>query len=566
MNLSRPLTHPLVLALLLTLANAVKPAVIDDTAYLLFARHLSQHPLDPYGFDLFWYLEPLPAMMIILPPVVPYWLAAGVTLFGENLLLLKFWLFPFAAILAYAARFLVRRFVRQELPLATALLVLGPGVLPYFNFMLDVPAIAFQLAAVALCVRGTDRDRNRWALVLAGVCLALALQTKYSVLGLPAVLLAVAFLRRASVAGLVPVGVGLALFAGWEFYLISQYGQSHFLYHLTRKGGESGGVIGFISQKTPLILPLFAYLGATAGWVGVFGLARVVSPRVLRAVVALLVVLALVIAFVPGRWTLISSKPPSQDPTGLADIYFRAVGGLAFVVGVRFAAITAFRSWGVVLRRSWESRFLLAWFLLELGAYFAVTPFPAGRRVLGVTAVLTLIALRLGTRLARIEPRMKAASWVLALGLLSGVAVAAIDTWDALPERELPRRAADVTRERGWTGTGYFVGHWGYQYYAEQAGMRILVPGRTVLQPGDWLVLPVNPDGRDFYRPNGADIILNPNAVEPAVTLVWDDIVAAQTIPNLYAGRTPILGITHPRLAVTVYRVTAMWTPLPVPE
>ena len=55
---------PLLLAGVITLLNAVKPAVVDDTAYLLFARHIAADPLQPYSFELFWYYRPDPAMEI----------------------------------------------------------------------------------------------------------------------------------------------------------------------------------------------------------------------------------------------------------------------------------------------------------------------------------------------------------------------------------------------------------------------------------------------------------------------------------------------------------------------
>lgn len=562
----RLLTHPLTLALLLTLSNAVKPVVIDDTAYLLFARHLAQHPINPYGFDLFWYMEPEPAMEIILPPVLPYWLAGGIAIFGEDLLLLKFWLFPVAAMLAYSSRSLVRRFVSHESPIALALLVVGPGVLPFFNFMLDIPALALQAAAVALCAYGMDRPRRWSALALAGVCMGLALQTKYAVLGLPAVVFAMTALRRRWAAGAVVLAVGLALFAAWELFLVAKYGQSHFVYHLTRKGGEAGGLVGLVASKFPLILPLFALLGLTAGWVGLVGLARVVAPRTLRVVGGGIALLALVIVWAPARWTiLIPAKDAMHDPTAAADVLFRVVGGLAFIVGVRFAFVTAFRSYGLRPRRAWEARFLFAWFVLEVGTYFAVTPFPAARRVLGITVVLTLLALRAWVRLKRIEPRLKAAGWVLTAGLLTGLGVAAIDVWDALPERELPRRAAELARDRGYPGRGYFIGHWGMQYYAEQSGLRIVVPGRTRFEPGDWLLVPVNPDGRDFFRPNGAWIVIDPTVLEVESVLTWDDHLSAQTIPQLYAGRTPLVGLTHSRLKLLVCRVKVPWTPPAMP-
>jgi hypothetical protein len=51
----------------LTLANAAKPVLVDDTAYLAFARHLAKNPFEPYGFELFWADRPQPAMEIVLP-------------------------------------------------------------------------------------------------------------------------------------------------------------------------------------------------------------------------------------------------------------------------------------------------------------------------------------------------------------------------------------------------------------------------------------------------------------------------------------------------------------------
>ena len=97
-------------AVILTALNGFKPAVVDDTAYLLFARHLSQHPADPYGFEIFWNAAPEPAMNVLMPPVLPYWLGLGIAIFGEHLWLLKLWLFPFALILCRSTAWMVARF------------------------------------------------------------------------------------------------------------------------------------------------------------------------------------------------------------------------------------------------------------------------------------------------------------------------------------------------------------------------------------------------------------------------------------------------------------------------
>ena len=44
------------------------------------------------------------------------------------------------------------------------------------------------------------------------------------------------------------------------------------------------------------------------------------------------------------------------------------------------------------------------------------------------------------------------------------------------------------------TGTLWFLGHWGFQYYMEQGGAKAVDVLHTTLQPGDVLVIPENND------------------------------------------------------------------------
>src|SRR5690349_7751048 len=163
---ARGFVTPFALALLVTLVNAIKPVVVDDTAYLAFARHIAQHPLDPYGFEVFWYSVPEPAMGILCPPVLPYWLALGIQLFGEHVAVLKLWLFLFAWLLAWSVRELLRRFARGTEGIALPLIVLSPAVLPMVNLMLDIPALALALAGLAVFLCACDR-RNWGGAMLA---------------------------------------------------------------------------------------------------------------------------------------------------------------------------------------------------------------------------------------------------------------------------------------------------------------------------------------------------------------------------------------------------------------
>jgi hypothetical protein len=87
-------------ALLLTLLNAFKPLTIDDAAYYQYAAQIAQDPLDPYGFEIFWGARPEPAFEVLAPPLLLYWWAGALRLLGDQPFLWKFWLFPFALLLA----------------------------------------------------------------------------------------------------------------------------------------------------------------------------------------------------------------------------------------------------------------------------------------------------------------------------------------------------------------------------------------------------------------------------------------------------------------------------------
>jgi hypothetical protein len=143
-----------------------------------------------------------------------------------------------------------------------------------------------------------------------------------------------------------------------------------------------------------------------------------------------------------------------------------------------------------------------------------------------------------------------------------GFAVAALDTYDAFPEKAIAERAAAVVAGRDPAARVWYSGRWGFQYYCERAGMQPVIPGRSELRPGDYLVLPVFPDPRRFYRPSSVHTLAaGPGgAAEVVAELVWDDPLPAQTVPNFYGGEDPVVGRDHPRLRVVVYRMRGRWT------
>jgi hypothetical protein len=257
------------------------------------------------------------------------------------------------------------------------------------------------------------------------------------------------------------------------------------------------------------------------------------------------------VALLPGRWS-----------ARWVFVYWQLFGVLFLAAIVACAGLLMFRCRrGIRLRRSADSLFLAGWLAVELAAYFVITPFPAARRVIGIAIVGTILAGRLSSRIGRIRPMRKPQRWVIALAIAAGVVVAAIDTLDAFPEKDCAMRAAAITADRATGSRVWYVGHWGFQFYCERAGMCPVVPGESVLAPGDYLVLPIHPDSVGFHRPHfGREpIVMEPEWSEFVAELVWDDPLSAKTVPNYYGGINPIEGRDQPRLRVVVYRITRTW-------
>lgn len=548
------------LAALVTLANVAKPVTVDDTAYLLFARHISSHPTDPYGFTIFWWGQPESAMEVLCPPVVPYWFALGVSLFGEHIGLLKLWLFPFVLLLAWALNSLLVRFARGTETFVLPVLMLSPAVLPALNLMLDVPALALAVASLELFARAANR--GLWCSALAGLVAGLAMQTKYSAFVAPVVLGWYGLTHRRVGSAVCAVCVAVALFVGWELLLVAKYGRSHFAFHADSSGAAGGGLKQFLEDKGELLAPLGGYLGCLAVGGGLLALSTLRVPRRWLAGAAVTWCVGFVlVATLPRRWTVVTPE------LTLVTAFWQLSGLLWFVAGLACAGVLLFRvRSGIGVRTHRESLFLAGWLLIEVAAVLGLTPFAAARRVMGLSIVLALVAAGTLSRVRRVYPERFPARWLGAVGVGAGVLVAAIDTLDAFPEKVCAEEAAArIAQARAGeslpAGQVWYAGHWGFQYYCERAGMGPLIARQTVARAGDYLVLPEYPPDDPFPRPYAGFDVHHPPAwiAEDLGGFEVDDPLSAKTVPNLYGGTDPITGRDHPRLRVRVYRLRADW-------
>lgn len=510
---------------------------MDDTAYYSYADHIAVHPLDPYGFTVFWYDRPQPAHEVLAPPVFLYWWALGIRLFGDTPVLWKLWLWPWCAVFAAAVLALCRRFAR---PLANPLawfIVGSPTVLPALNLMLDVPVLALSLAAVALFLR--IRVVGSWSGACAvGVLTGLALQTKYTGLVTPAMLAMAAWhvprhrraaaLLRAALA----IGVAAAIFWSWEAFVALTYGSSHFLAHAAQ--GEPW------TRKLRLVWPLVGIFGGVGLPVVMLGLNAARLRRSFRL---------FAVALLAAGWVALVALSEDVRVTGvgtawsIANLLFGFTGALALGL-MTWGTTRAFRD----RRAALLSRFLASWWLVELAGYFVLSPWPAVRRVMGLVLVGTLVfGHRIGRRGDAAERRgVTACAYVsVAFGLLFQV----IDTSDALAVRAAVARANALCRAEDPNAEIWYVGHWGLQFYAERVAWKPVVPGESRLPAGTWLAIP----DRE-YRSQSVE---RPHSARDAFIVDGFTPWPFRTLPAYYGKNKAIERTDRPVVRVRVYRMTS---------
>lgn len=524
------------LASLYTLIDAVKPLQVDDAAYYYYAAHLAETPADPYGFTVFWEQWPQPANEVLAPPVLPYWWSLAIRLFGDRPFWWKLWLLPFSLLFVVALHALFHRFARGlERPLLV-LTVFSPTFLPSFNLMLDVPSVALGLSAVVLFLHACRR--NTWTLaLLAGGVAGLAMQTKYTGFLVPVILLLYALLTRRLRLALAATLVAGVLFMAWEWYVFHVDGASHFLTSL--RSTETTLV-----DKLLLVPALVIILGGVAPAVGLLALVALGGGRAAVTIVGSMVVLAFAVIAARGEHReIVMNQVLDRVPFALLGLL---LGVLVLLVSGR-----------LLLRRNRRlpplSLFLLLWLGLEVLGYTALTPFPAVRRVMGIVIVLTLLVGRLAARSSRVPQARALLHGITGGGVVLGLLFACVDYRDAIAQRSAVERAAAFVQPAAGE-TVWYVGHWSFQFYAERAGMKSVIPDLSLLEAGDWLVVPEE-------RFQQQQVLLDPKRLELVAEPSVRDCLPLRTVRCYYGGDTPMEHQSGPRIGVRVWRVTKAFVP-----
>jgi hypothetical protein len=536
------------LAGLFTLLNCAKPLVVDDTVYHYYAVHIAEHPGDPYGFTLPW---GEPANTILAPPVLLYWWAGAMRLFGDQLFLCKLSLLPFSLLFIFSLHALCRRFARQLAMPLVWMLVLSPVFLPSLNMMLDVPALALGCCALSVFFRGSDRGSLAWALA-AGFIAAIAMETKYTAFVVPGVMVLHAVLFRRLRLGLAAALVAVALFVTWEAFTAQAYGESHFLHALADRRLP-------LAEKLKLGLPLLGQMGGTAPAVlllGLIALGR--SRRMVWCAAGLIAGGFLLLAAVPESWAILLRDARTHKASlSVNNLVFGTLGLALFATG---AAVM----WRLCLPpRSmlsaggrWRGRrvdtFLALWLGLEVVAYFVLSPFPAVRRVMGIFVVGTLLTGRLAARTCRRARPQRGTVWqATGVSIALGLLYFAVDFREYAALRSIVQTAARDIRVRDPEATIWYSGNHGtFEHYAALAGMKRFAAAGPA-RPSGWAIVP-------DQRVHASDPLIQYCLDEGATVMARlkvDALVPLRTWMCYYFGNTALEHRDGPLVEATLYRI-----------
>lgn len=508
--------------LVCTLINVGKAAHIDDAAHLEIARWIAAHPLHPMQGIVQWGEHAEPIHHLNQPHLFFYLLALVRVLFGPSLIAAQLLVSVFVALGIGAFHRMWTQLVgTRGSVLGPALLFLGPAFIPGQNIMTDAPLLALWCAFAASLVsaRGGHVARGLW---LAGIFAALACLVKYtSLVLLPVLALDIALRGREGRRYLVVLAVPLAALAAWSGFNLIDYGGIHLL-------------------ERPIATAHFSALEAIGITFGRGALWVVTLGATLPFSIALIPVLRADARWRRGGWAGAVAVVLLTMATQLVATQIEALTGeailvslmrsLAFVVG-----IAAFVLFGGAMQSRKDASPDDARAILVLGALLVITtlfvvvlsPFVAVRHVLLVLPLWMPLVARthLDALSAPSTRRFVLAGSLLTvlLGVLLGIS-----------DRRWAERYRSVAEAQGSHGARtYFVGHWGWQWHAAEAGLVPYEPEVSVLAVGDRLVRPRLVDQPAIIESDRTRLQLQETLAEPATPL--DFLRTTTERPGYYA-------------------------------
>jgi 4-amino-4-deoxy-L-arabinose transferase-like glycosyltransferase len=461
---------------------------IDDPLFLWMAHQVSQHPADPYGFSVNWYVSAMPMFSIMQnPPLNAYYMALVASFLGWGELAMH-GAFLVPAVAAVLGTF----FLAQRLsgsPLLGALLMLFTPVflISATTVMCDVWLLALWVWSVDCWLRGLERH-SYWLLFLASLLAAAAALTKYFGVSLVPLLAVYTLARdRRLTHRLLFLLLPVAIIGIYEAMTKAKYGQGLFSnamiypWKATAKAEKQllGQFLTGLSFTGGCLFPVLFYAPFLR------------SRKVLVGGIAIFLALLSLFYFGIGRG--LTSR------TGT--IAVTAEGALFAIIGLGILALAVA---DVVQQKTPDSLLLSLW---VFGTFFFATMMNwsiTSRTLLPMAPAVVILLIRQfktsavvaaaitgGRGLPILPLRTAAATW---WPLLPAALVSLLITTADYKLADAARLASKSFQNRFQTELGmvWFEGHWGFQYYMEQWKAKPLDRTQRGMISGDVLIVPLS--------------------------------------------------------------------------
>ncbi len=453
----------------------------DDALYVWTGKWIQHHPADFFGFEVNEWFSAIPIWKANWnPPGMSCYLAGVASLFGWNEIVLHLAGLAVAFLAALGIYALAQMWCDRPL-LATVIAIVTPAFLvSSTTLMCDVLMMTFWIWALVLWERALANGQSRWRFVGAGVLAGLAVLTKYSAVTLLPLLPILAILRTRKLGRwLLGLAVPLLMVAGYEWLTAKMYGTGLLAAaiahtHHRREfpvSWEARGIIG-LAFAGGCLLPLLFF--APLLW----------RPKTLLA--SGVVILGMWLALFP-LWNDLGliNGAMAGDLEMYKHWYYLLWVALLTAGGLHLLLLTAQEGWR---GRDINSAMLALWII---GGLFSaiVLNFAVNARsfLLIVPAAAILLVRRL--KAARGNPVADGwLLWPLIPAAAIALSVAAAD--DQLANSGRTAAEQITAKYKSASHQLWFEGHGAFQYYMEKLGGQPIDVERSLLQPGDVVVVP----------------------------------------------------------------------------
>ncbi|MGA3267272.1 MAG: glycosyltransferase family 39 protein [Verrucomicrobiota bacterium] len=525
--------HPLAvigIVLFLLLAPFLDKAVhIDDPLFVWTAQHILKHSGDFYGFDVNWTGFTLPMSVEDWnPPTTSYYLAGVAALFGwrEIVLHSAMMLVAFAA----AAGIFQLAKIWCERPLLATLIAMSTPVflVSATTLMCDVPMLAIWVWTVVVWERAL-KDGGTANYFFAALLAGLSVLTKYSAVTLLPLLPILGLMRKRRLGWwLLWLALPVAMIGLYQWGTAGLYGQGLISAaandatesRSTGPGGAAGKIVIGLAFLGGCLLPVlfFAF--------------RLWTRRDL---------------IVGGGIILLSSAANvfASGTDGRFGLPFQLQMALLLAAGLQLVLLALVDLWR---RRDAISLMLALW--LGSGFVFAamLNWTMSARSFLPLAPVAGILVVRAMRQRANRQDHW---AWPLAISFGISLMLARADYLWANSARDAARQLA--SKYAPFQKHLWFEGHWGFQFYFQPSGATPVEFQRSVLSPGDILVMPSN--NSNVVPPRSNDVVAVESPVFPACP--WLSTFNARTGAGFYGvgGMLPFVLGPVPAEKYTVWRV-----------